>query len=176
MIEKVIATRNDFLKWNHLLKNAKPSSDTSVEYREAVFIFREKVESKITNLAKEIFKLPEEVDFALDAHSKELYEAGLDYALEKPKNDGDDYKINPEKIYEWKKVAESIHAKYKDALDKSKKNDEEFNEWCSKKIQLSIEKIELNKMPSFDSDTFYKVAKIICTSLPEDEDDGKEIE
>lgn len=176
MSEKVIATRKEFLEWNETLKRAVPTSETSVEYREACFIFRSKVEKHIMEPAREIFKEPEDVTAALKQRSKEIYETGLSYALEVPINNGDSYKINPDRVDEWKKVSEAIDSKYASALEISRKNDLEFEEWCDKKVQLNLEKIELSKMPSFDSATFYNVAKILCNELPENEEDGVVVE
>lgn len=175
MQEKVIATRNQFLEWNTILANAKPLSDTSVEYREALYIFMDKVERHIKKPASEIFALDEADKLGLQTYNEEIYKSGLKYAVKPPEIEGGDYEIASDNK-EWIKVAAEIKLKYIDILDKQDKRKAELNEWSKKKIQLNIEKIELSKMPSLDSNTFYKVANIICTNLPEDEEEGKEVE
>lgn len=175
MEEKVIATRKQFLEWNEILSNAKPLSDTSVEYREAVYVFRDKVERYIKNRASEIFAVDDSVKVGLAAYNDEIYQDGLKFAKNPPKEVGGDYEIEANNK-EWLNVVAEIENKYKDVLEKRKKRQIEIEEWSAKKIQLNIEKIELSKMPSLDSDTFYKVAKILCIETPDAEDEGKEVE
>ena len=176
MQEKVIATRQQFLDWDNLLRKAKPSSETSVEYREALYIFMDKVGRHIRQPSSEIFKLDEATQFGIKAYNDEIYKEGLAFAETPPAKEGASYNISRDKLDDWIKKSKEIEEKYKDVLEKQAKNEEDFNQWCSKKVQLTIEKIELSKMPSFDSNTFYSVAKIVCTELPENDDEGKEVE
>ena len=176
MQEKVIATRQQFLDWDTAMRKAKPSSETSVEYREALYIFMDKVDRHIRKPASEIFKLDEATHLGIRAYNDEIYKEGLAFAECPPKVKGAPYNINPDKLDDWLKKSKEIEGRFAEVLGNQAKNDADFKEWCSKKIQLSIEKIELAKMPSLDSNSFFAIASVICTELPSEDDDGKEIE
>ena len=176
MQEKVIATRQQFLDWDTAMRKAKPSSETSVEYREALYIFMDKVDRHIRKPASEIFKLDEATQLGIRAYNDEIYKEGLAFAECPPKVKGAPYNINPDKLDDWLKKSKEIEGRFEEVLGNQAKNDADFKEWCSKKIQLSIEKIELAKMPSLDSNSFFAIASVICTELPSEDDDGKEIE
>ena len=176
MQEKVIATRQQFLDWDTAMRKAKPSSETSVEYREALYIFMDKVDRHIRKPASEIFKLDEATQLGIRAYNDEIYKEGLAFAECPPKVEGAPYNINPDKLDDWVKKSKEIEGRFAEVLGNQAKNDADFKEWCSKKIQLSIEKIELSKMPSLDANSFYEIARAICMESQKDDGDGKEVE
>lgn len=176
MQEKVIATRQQFLDWDKLIRGAKPSSETSVEYREALYIFMDKVDRYIRKPASEIFKLDDATQLGIKAYNDEIYKEGLAYAEAPPLIEGGQYAISRDKLGDWIKKTKEIEGRFAEVLGKQAKNDADFKEWCAKKVQLTIEKIELSKMPSLDANSFYEIARAICTESQKDDDDGKEVE
>ena len=182
MKTKVVNTRKYFLDMKNTIQSSVATAPTSVDYREAVYLFCKKVEDTIVHPSNEIFKLSDEVVNKLKEMNLKIYEAGKQFALVAPRN-GEPYKIAPDKIEEWTKVDSSIKEKYAEYIQQETKNIEEYNQWMMKKIQLNIEKIPSKEIPplSIDGNESQQVYNQVRELLAEDEieleeDDGKEIE
>lgn len=175
-MEKVIATRDQFVRQAEAIKNASYTGDTSVEYREASYIFISKVNKHILEPAKEIFKLPEDVKKQVESFDKERYMTGIKFAIEKPKKDGEPYEIEPTKANDWFAALGLLEKKYEEALKLRAKSEEEFKEWSKKKISLSIEKIDAKYLPSLKADEFNVISEALCNAVADDDEDGKEVE
>ena len=175
--EKVIDSRRKFADDNDFLSQLNIAGETSVDFREALYTYRTKIEKHIINPFKEIFKIAPEIQKQLQDRNIEIYEAGKQFAEVLPEQEGAPYQIPKQRSEEWGKVAKKIDEKYADALATKDKMTAESEVWMDKKIQLTIKKIELNQIPSTDSSSFYRLAKIFAiNNVEEDSEEGKEIE
>ena len=181
MKTKVINTRKYFWDMKNLIQNAVATSPTSVDYREAAYLFCKKVEDVIISTAQGIFEIGDDIKRKIQEMNVMLYEAGKPFAEEEPKN-SEPYKIAPDKVEEWLKIDASIRAEYSEYTEKEEKTNNELNQWLAKKIQLNIEKISFKDIPSFSvngnesQETYTKIRELLAEDVELDEDDGKEIE
>ena len=195
-ISKVIQTRKWFLDIASNL-NKLNFVNASVEFREACFIFKKKVNTLIEEKRKEIFTLPTNVCAELDKYNAKIFECGQEYAIlnssGKVAIENNTYNIDPAKSTDWLKKKSEIDKEFSDSLSAAEKNKNEENEWLNKKVSINIKKLEhISSVPALadNQEAYTRENKIINKNIAYDviinalceelvnmeDDDGKEVE
>lgn len=198
MNKKEIKTRHEFKDLYEVLSKVN-FENASVKFREASYNLKQKIKVLVIDKEQDIFKLQKEVESKVNDYRSKIYEAGKQFAIKNEKNEpiitNNSYNIdvsNELNVAKWKEVKTTIDEKYKDAIEAFNKNEKERVEWLSKKISITINKMEdISDIPKISDEqdafdkgvilnkntTFDMLVQLFTTNeVKLEDDDGKEVE
>lgn len=198
MNKKEIKTRHEFKDLYEVLSKVN-FENASVKFREASYNLKQKIKVLVIDKEQDIFKLQKEVESKVNDYRSKIYEAGKQFAVKNEKNEpiitNNSYNIdvsNELNVAKWNEVKKTIDEKYKDAIEAFNKNEKERIEWLSKKISITINKMEdISDIPKISDEqdafdkgvilnkntTFDMLVQLFTTNeVKLEDDDGKEVE